>query len=73
LFAVARAIGRKTDPLRGFVITTSERPAVLGRVDRNSVPKASVLGFVVSVEVTDIKTTDVAQDLVDAFVAPMVG
>jgi hypothetical protein len=73
LFAVARSVGRQADALRCFVLTTSDGPTLLEGTNRNCVPKVGVLGFVVSVEVADVKSTDVAQDLVDAFIAPVVG
>jgi hypothetical protein len=73
LLAVARSIRRQADALRCFVLTTSDGPTFLERTNRNCVPEVGVLGFVVGVEVTDVKSTDVAQDLVDAFIAPVVG
>lgn len=47
-------------------------PALAEGTDLKALPEGLVLDLVVDVEVVDVKTTDIANDLLDAVVAPVV-
>lgn len=69
LFAVFRSIGRKTNAFR----CRPDVPAFIWEGDVDLCPELGVLVFVVGMQVVDVKSTDVTEDLFCTLVAPMVG
>lgn len=69
LSAVLRSIGRKANAFR----CRPDVPAFIGVGDVDLCPELGVLVLVVGMQVVDVKSTDVTEDLFGALVAPVVG
>lgn len=73
LLAVFRPIGGHTHPLRRGATRGLDLPTLLREADLHRLPELAVLDAVLSVEIVEVETTDVTQNLVDALIAPVVG
>jgi hypothetical protein len=68
-----RAVGRHPDPVESLGARICYVPAFIPRPNVNPLPQAAHRGFVVQVEIVDIKPTEITFDFQHTLVAPMVG
>jgi len=71
LLAVEGSIGRKTHTLGCSTRRSVDLPALIREGDIDLTPDLGVLDAVVGLQVVHVKPADVTEDLLGAFIAPM--
>ena len=67
-----RAVGRHPDPVESLGARVCYVPALIPRSNLDPLPQAMHRGFVVQVEIVDIKPTEIAFDFQHTLITPIV-